>query len=558
MSKERVRASRSIAGTLQSGLPSPRRRIGDRDTAGTSSESAVAVRHEAAPTPRRLSATPRRLLLALAGGSTTSVSLAGKLSTDVLVTTLVKLSLKVRGIVVIPLLTISLGTAAYGAYVQVFVVATLLGQVAVLGADTGVVQFLQQYGDDRPVVYWTLSSVLAVTGTAGALLVAAAAEPLASVTLGSAGYASAFVVGAPLVPLTIYFRLGQGYLRATRRIKHYAATDAAEVYSHVGAVAAVVLLTDWGVTGVLAAVVTTRAVVVGAIHLAIAAEVGLERPSPRRLRRYLSYSLPTTGTDVARSALTRVDRVLVGAFLGASAVGVYSVAYQVAQGTLLYVQPLSIALFPEFSRLWAEDRERVRDLAVTGLRYFLALAVPTIGGFWLVGEQFLSLLTTAETAAAAAPLLVLLGAGISLQGLSTVYTELFYAADETGVPFRIQSAAAIANLLLNVALLPVFGIVGAAAATILAFGLAAGVTVVAFQRWLSVLPPVRALAVPAGAALVMTATFWLASSWWVLTVALGPLVYGVAFVAGGGVDRGELATVLRALGGSVPGETHGE
>lgn len=482
------------------------------------------------------------------------MSLGGKLSTDVLVTTLVKLSLKVRGIVVIPLVTITLGAAAYGAYVQVFVVATLLGQVAVLGADTGVVQFLQRYGEDRSVVYWTLASVLTVTGVASALLVAVSAPVLASATLGAPGFTSAFVVGAALVPLTIWFRFAQGYLRATRRIKHYAATDAAEVYSHVVAVASVVLLTDWGITGVLAAVVATRAVVVGAIHAAIVREVGVARPSPGRLRRYLAYSLPTTGTDVARSALTRADRLLVGGFLGASAVGVYAVAYQVARAMLLYVQPLSISLFPEFSRLWDEDRDRVRELSITALRYFLALAIPTIGGFWLVGDPFLHLLTTPEVANAAVPLLVLLGLGMLLKGCSMIYTELFHAADETGVPFRIQGAAAVANVALNVVMIPAFGIAGAAVATILTFAFAAGASVLAFQRWHSIVPPASAVVVPVGAAVVMTVTFWVVGPWWLLTILLGPVVYGAAFVGGGGVRRSELVGLLRTLDVAVRGE----
>lgn len=477
------------------------------------------------------------------------MSLAAKLSTDVLVTTLVKVSLKVRGIVVIPLLTISLGTAEYGAYAQVFAVATLLGQVTLLGLDTGIVQFFQQYGEDRSVTYWTLASALLLTGTASMLAVAAAAPLLATYALGDASFTAAFLIGSALVPLTVWFRLGQGYLRATRRIKYYSLTDVAVVYGHIAAVAGAVLLTDVGIAGVLVAVVATRALAVTGIHVAIVREVGLAAPSRSRFRHYLGYSIPTMGTDVARSTLTQADRLLVGAFLGATAVGVYSVAYQVAQGMLLYVRPLSITLFPEFSRLWADDRPRVRDLTVTGLRYFLALAVPTIGGLWLIGEPFLDLLTTPAVAASAAPLLVLLAIGILLQGVSEIYTELFYAADQTTVPLRIQGVAAIANVALNVTLLPILGVQGAAIATILTFAFAAGTTAVAFQRWLPVVPSTRAVAAPIAATAVMTVIFWMVAPWWPLTLVLAPVVYGAAFLAFGGVERAELAGLLHQVGG---------
>ncbi|WP_248515204.1 flippase [Salinarchaeum laminariae] len=477
------------------------------------------------------------------------MSLAAKLSTDVLVTTLVKISLKLRGIVVIPLVTIYLGTAAYGAYAQVFAVATLLGQVTLLGLDTGIVQFFQQYGEDRSVTYWTLASALLLTGTGSMLVVAAAAPLLATYTLGDRAFATTFLVGSALVPLTVWLRFGQGYLRATRRIKYYSLSDVAVVYGHIAAVAGTVLLTDFGIAGVLAVVVATRAVAVGGIHLAIVREVGVASPSLERFRYFLGYSVPTMGTDVARSTLTQADRLLVGAVLGATAVGVYSVAYQVAQGMLLYVRPLSITLFPEFSRLWAEERPRVRDLTITALRYFIALAVPTIGGLWLIGKSILNLLTTPDVAAEAAPLLVLLAIGILLQGVSEIYTELFYAADQTSVPLRIQGVAAIVNVALNALLLPTIGIQGAAIATIVTFALAAGTTAIAFQYWLPVVPPFRSVAAPIAATAIMTAAFWVVAPWWPLTLVLAPVVYGVAFVALGGVERGELAGLLHHVGG---------
>lgn len=478
-----------------------------------------------------------------------TVTLAAKLSRDVLTTTLVKASLKVRGVVVIPLLTISLGAAAYGAYVQVLAVSVLLSQVATLGLDTGIVQFVQQHEDDRAAAYWTGASTVLVAGAACSAAVAALAWPLAAVTLGTAEYGTAFLVGSVLVTLTVEFRYAQGYLRATRRIGLYAATDAAQVYLQVAAVAGAVLLTDWGIAGVLAAVVAARGLVVAMMHAAIVAEVGVAAPSPDRLRRYLRYSLPTMGTDVARSALTRADRIVVGALLGAAAVGVYTVAYQVARLLLLYVRPLSITLFPEFSRLWTEDRDRVRTLGVTGLRYFLAIAVPSVAGFWLIGEPLLRLLTTPDTAAAASPLLVLLAVGILLQGVAEIYTQLFYAAGETGVPLRIQAGSALANVLLNLALLPLVGLVGAALATIATFGLAALGTAAAVQDRLAVVPSSDAVLVPLLATGVMTATFGIAGLPWPLTLALAPPVYAAVFVLAGGVERSELAGLYRQVTG---------
>ncbi|WP_083912364.1 oligosaccharide flippase family protein [Natronolimnohabitans innermongolicus] len=472
------------------------------------------------------------------------MGISQKISTDVLVTTLVKLSLKVRGLIVIPILTIYLGAADYGAYVQILAITTLVGQVAILGLDTGIVQYIQQYNDDEAVVYWSIMSLIMVTSVVSILVVITTSSLLSQYTLGTTDFTTAFVIGAGLVPLTIGFRLGQGYLRATRRIKIYSYSDAAEVYLHVGSITAVVLLTEWGIVGVMAAVVATRCLVVLIMHAAIIFEVGFSKPSLARLQAYLNYSLPTMGTDVARSTLTRADRVLVGFFLGASAVGVYSVAYQLAQVMMIYIRPLSISLFPEFSRLWSNDPTQIQMITIPGLRYFLALAIPSIGGLWLVGQDVLNLLTTSEIASSAVPLLILLSAGILFQGLTEIYTQLFYAADKTRIPLIIQASSAIINVVANIILLPTVGLAGAALATLLAYGFAATTTAIGFQEYLKIIPPLQTVLAPITGTTVMIVVFASLTLNWILTIALAPFLYGLVFYAAGGIEYIEIKRLM--------------
>lgn len=94
------------------------------------------------------------------------MALEEKLSSDIVVSTLINLSQKVRGLVFIPLITKLLGTASYGAFVQVEIIARTCAMISRLGFDRALIRYAQGPTDaERGQLYLSLLLVpLVISG----------------------------------------------------------------------------------------------------------------------------------------------------------------------------------------------------------------------------------------------------------------------------------------------------------------------------------------------------------------------------------------------------------
>lgn len=160
----------------------------------------------------------------------------------------------------------------------------------------------------------------------------------------------------------------------------------------------------------------------------------------RRARELLKFGWKVQVTNVAAFALQYVDRLIVGASLGAIAVARYEVGARVGNVPRLLSGPVGLAVLPRASRLFGEgDGEGLRALAVSGTR-LLTVAILTLAGPLAVGAPFflrvwlgqfhpdsVRVLVTLSAVAAfhsSSGILSAIARGIGSPGLETRYTAL--------------------------------------------------------------------------------------------------------------------------------------
>jgi O-antigen/teichoic acid export membrane protein len=165
--------------------------------------------------------------------------------------------------------------------------------------------------------------------------------------------------------------------------------------------------------------------------------------------------------------LTNTDIFLIGWFLNATQVGIYSAALRIIQ--LLYVLPgiITLSLIPIFSRLAHKDNEKFKNLLENGLKILSLIAFPlTIGGiilakpllFFLFGEEYIS----------GAASFAVLALTISIDFYSAILMNAIFAYDKQKYLSIYTGIGAFLNVLLDLILIPRFGILGSAYATFLA------------------------------------------------------------------------------------------
>jgi len=282
----------------------------------------------------------------------------------------------------------------------------------------------------------------------------------------------------------------------------------------------------------------------------------LTRFNVRHLKSLFSFSLWIFLTSTGFTVFATADTILIGYFLTNTDVGIYRVAYQLTGIATLVCIAMNTALFPRISR-WNTDGDlhAIESALPKAVTFSLLLAVPIVTGGILLGERLLYFLYGADFIAGTAALGVLLIMQV-VYVFVTLQITCLNAMDRPKHSFAATSLAAAINIGLNVILIPLLGILGAALATFISFILTAILSYTYLSRHLKISlepRPIRniltAAGVMAGVVLLFRAIVGIPSILYLLTLILvGALLYfTVLFRIDPGL-RHEAGDLLRTVG----------
>jgi polysaccharide transporter, PST family len=180
------------------------------------------------------------------------------------------------------------------------------------------------------------------------------------------------------------------------------------------------------------------------------------------LRSLAGFSAGVFGTRLLFYANRNADNLLIGRFLGASALGVYALAYNLMLMPMdRLAGPVQEVLFPAFSKL----QDQPRRMAAAWLRVNRAIAavsLPSMLGLIIVAPEFVTVALGEKWEPAIPVLQILAWAGL-LQSLQRLNSSVLQARGRAGTLFGFALLAATANFA-GFAVGLEWGIVGVAAA----------------------------------------------------------------------------------------------
>jgi len=210
--------------------------------------------------------------------------------------------------------------------------------------------------------------------------------------------------------------------------------------------------------------------------------LALDRPLLARLSR---YGVPLSLTVALTVVISTSDRYLIAWLDGEAAAGVYSVAVDFTSQTLtLLMMVIHLAMFPVAVRAWEEGgpaaaRERMRSNA----SLLLAVGVPCVVGLSVLAPGIAHCFLGKSFRGAAAGIIPLVALGTFLAGFKAFHFDAaFQFAHRTLSQVWIVLVAAVANLALNLVAIPRWGLNGAAGASVAAYLIAIGLTIVVGRR----------------------------------------------------------------------------
>ena len=182
----------------------------------------------------------------------------------------------------------------------------------------------------------------------------------------------------------------------------------------------------------------------------------------------LKSALPLSLVTIIGFLMLQIDILMLGYFKEARDVGLYSAGQRIIQFFYIIPAILANAFFPLFARAVGEgNRALVRTLNERLLSLSFLLTVPAALGGALLGDQIISLFYGAEYLPGTLPFQILVFT-IPVISMGTIIGNYILAHDEQKRLAPNTIIGATANVVLNVLLIPPYGIVGAAFATITA------------------------------------------------------------------------------------------
>jgi O-antigen/teichoic acid export membrane protein len=417
------------------------------------------------------------------------------------------------GIVTLPVFARHLAPAQFGTLAVLGTLRDLLAVVFELGTPNASVRFYYDCGTDaeRRRLFGSLQIFLAVTSTLFTLLALALGprlwaavapeipfHPYASLTI-----LTVFLTGSSILP--------RGLLRVTHRVSLFAGLSLAQGVLSAALCITLVVGYDLGALGAVIGNLVVAAIF-APVQLAFLRGRLTWRVSPGLVRRCLAFGINDVPVRVGAWALRLADRLILQAYVPLSAVGVYSMGYMLGStGFELIGSAVNAAILPFFYRV-AADETPARAQAIfarlaawhVALFGFLGLALS------LFAREIILLFATARYLAAEPIVQLVVWASVALT-LAQIPLRAVYTAKRTAnLPVVFLVPAAL-NVTLNFVWIPHHGILGAAAATAVAYPLMTVLQFWAAQRVYPIPYPYARMAAALAVAVLLAAVGWLAS-----------------------------------------------
>jgi O-antigen/teichoic acid export membrane protein len=394
----------------------------------------------------------------------------------------------------------------YGQYSLILVAASLIGTALFSWLDAAVARFHARAaarGRFKPHFATAIRVYLFLgVATAALLGVAIAFSPLSPAMKSASGFAVGHLVIRSALSLSLVTR------RAAGEAVRYSILQSLTL---VGGFALGIVFTLAGGLGPAGpfAGMALAALIACLIDLPVLLSGAKpDRASGVRAMTFLAYGAPVAFSLMFEYLLSTGDRFVIAGFLGNAATGAYAAGYGIADRSLDIVfiwlgaaaGPLAITAL-ETEGPAAARRVMKQAGALMGL-----IGFPAALGLALVAEPLARRVIAPEIAAQAAAIMPWIALAGLLNGLMTYYFhEAFILGRQPRAMALTMMAGAAFNLILNLFLVPAFGIAGAAIATVIAYAVSLLACALLGQRTFALPLPVADWIKAGAAAVIMGA-----------------------------------------------------
>ena len=374
---------------------------------------------------------------------------------------------RIIAVILLPLYTRYLTPSDYGKIETLLALTTVMGLILRAGITSAFFRFYFDVEDDagrlrvlRTSFWFTMGG-----GTLGLVLLLAFAGPVSTLLFGTASAANLVRAAGVALWATVNYEQMTSLFRVEERSVAFVCASLANVFLTIGITLLLVVGLEKGALGVIVGNFSGTLIVYLALLGYRREQLGLQ--FDRQLLREMNrFGLPLVPTALFLWITNFSDRFFLVKLADVSEAGLYSVGVRVASAMVL--------LLTAFRMAWPAFAYSIRDEREARLTYAYVLTYLTVITTW--GALALTLLAPWLVDLLAAPRFSDSASVVGPLAFATVsYAAYIVIAIGVGRARRTQfnwvvtGAAAVVNVALNFALIPTYGMMGAAIATVAAY-----------------------------------------------------------------------------------------
>ncbi len=374
---------------------------------------------------------------------------------------------RILAVLLLPLYTHYLSRSDYGQIETLVALVTVLTIVLRFGISAAFFRFYFDADDDngRRLVLRTSFWFTMTMATLGLVAVVALATPISNWLFGEPEAANLVRASAVALWAQMNYEQMSSLFRVEERSVAFVIASLTNVVLTVAGTVLLVVVLDRGPLGVIVGNFTGTLIVYLALLGYRREQLGLQLDRGL-LRRMNRFGMPLVPSALFLWVTNFSDRFFLVKLTDTAEVGLYSVGVRIASAMVLLLTAFRMA-WPAFAYSIKSDDEAKRTYAWV-LTYLVVLTAWIATALTLLSPWLVDWLTAPEFSSASRVVGPLAFAAVSFGGFIVISIGIGRAR-RTQFNWVITGIAAVVNVALNLTLIPVYGMMGAAVATVAAY-----------------------------------------------------------------------------------------
>lgn len=365
-----------------------------------------------------------------------------------------------RLIILIPILFSTIGVEEYGKFILSYSIASILPIIFSLGLPFAQVRFLP----DTEQEDWGMIFSLIFISTA---TIVTALSLLTYLVVQSMGLSYVFPALVAVIVVFSLKKVALDFLRGIQRMRVHSFLKTIDSAIFVVVAAGVSHYTSSFELTIISLIIPNLVVISVTLYFVrTISNLFVSVSDLSLLVEMLRFSAPALPSNLSTWIVQSSDRFVIDRFYGSQLVGIYNPAYSVASSLALLISPVRIIL-PSY--LPSLESESIPEKLSKILDVYFFVGIPSVFGIVLTSSQILTLIASVEVARNNRLTIPLIATAIFISGIFSIYFQILNVDKNLYVSGFWWAAGATTNVILNVVLVPVYSLLGAAIGTLISY-----------------------------------------------------------------------------------------